>query len=44
TIERPLTRFIFKERETLLDYPMNDMELVFVELPKFRNHPARRRR
>ena len=40
TIERPLTRFIFKERDALLDYPMNDLELVFVELPKFRKAPG----
>ncbi|NJN68671.1 MAG: Rpn family recombination-promoting nuclease/putative transposase [Chloroflexaceae bacterium] len=39
TIERPLTRFVFKEREALLDYPLNDIELVFVELPKFRKSP-----
>jgi predicted transposase/invertase (TIGR01784 family) len=39
TVERPISRFVFKEREALLDYPMNDIELVFVELPKFHKRP-----
>ncbi|MBF0238481.1 MAG: Rpn family recombination-promoting nuclease/putative transposase [SAR324 cluster bacterium] len=30
-----LSRFILKEKEFLLDYPIHDLELVFVELPKF---------
>ncbi len=38
-LERPISRFKLKECETLLDYPMNDIELVFVELPKFSRSP-----
>jgi predicted transposase/invertase (TIGR01784 family) len=34
-IERPISHFVLKEREYLVDYPNNDLELVFVELPKF---------
>lgn len=30
-----LSRFSLREREFLLDYPQSDLELVFVELPKF---------
>lgn len=30
-----ISHFIFKERTRLSDYPDNQMELVFVELPKF---------
>ncbi len=30
-----LSRFVLKEKEFLLDYPQDDLELVFVELPKF---------
>jgi predicted transposase/invertase (TIGR01784 family) len=30
-----LSRFTLREREFLLDYPQDDLELVFVELPKF---------
>jgi predicted transposase/invertase (TIGR01784 family) len=30
-----LSRFTLKEKEFLLDYPQDDLELVFVELPKF---------
>jgi predicted transposase/invertase (TIGR01784 family) len=29
------TRFILKEKDFLFDYPLYDLELVFVELPKF---------
>jgi predicted transposase/invertase (TIGR01784 family) len=29
------TRFVLREKDFLLDYPANDIELVFVELPKF---------
>ncbi len=35
SIESLLTRFILKERKYLVDYPLYDLELVFVELPKF---------
>jgi predicted transposase/invertase (TIGR01784 family) len=34
-IPAPISRFVLKEKEYLLDYPINDLELVFVELPKF---------
>ena len=30
-----LSRFVLKEKDYLLDYPVDDLELVFVELPKF---------
>jgi predicted transposase/invertase (TIGR01784 family) len=30
-----ISRFILKEKEYLVDYPTSDLELVFVELPKF---------
>jgi predicted transposase/invertase (TIGR01784 family) len=30
------SRFIFKEKTHLFDYPYNQIELVFVELPKFK--------
>ena len=30
-----ISRFVFKEKEALFDYPNNELELVFVELPKF---------
>jgi predicted transposase/invertase (TIGR01784 family) len=31
-----ISRFVLKEKEFLLDYPSPDLELVFVELPKFK--------
>ena len=31
-----ISRFILKEKEYLIDYPIYDIELVFVELPKFK--------
>ena len=34
--DRPISRFILKEKTSLLDYPISDLELVFVELPKFK--------
>ena len=34
--DRPISRFILKEKTRLLDYPISDLELVFVELPKFK--------
>jgi len=34
-IESVITRFILKEKHHLIDYPVDDLELVFVELPKF---------
>ncbi|WP_293132590.1 Rpn family recombination-promoting nuclease/putative transposase [Microcoleus sp. bin38.metabat.b11b12b14.051] len=33
--EDVISHFVFKERTRLSDYPDNQMELVFVELPKF---------
>ncbi len=34
-IEPVITRFILKEKDYLIDYSVYDLELVFVELPKF---------
>ncbi|HBE18641.1 MAG TPA: transposase [Cyanobacteria bacterium UBA11149] len=34
-LEKPISRFILKERDFLIDYTIYDLELVFVELPKF---------
>jgi predicted transposase/invertase (TIGR01784 family) len=34
-LEAVLSRFILKEKQHLIDYPIDDLELVFVELPKF---------
>jgi predicted transposase/invertase (TIGR01784 family) len=34
--ERVISRFILKEKTQLTDYPVQDLELVFVELPKFK--------
>jgi predicted transposase/invertase (TIGR01784 family) len=31
-----ISRFVLKEKDYLVDYPICDLELVFVELPKFR--------
>ena len=33
--ESVMSRFILKEASTLVDYPVADLELVFIELPKF---------
>ena len=30
-----ISHFVFKEKNKLSDYPIDDLELVFVELPKF---------
>ncbi|MFN5855128.1 MAG: Rpn family recombination-promoting nuclease/putative transposase [Pseudanabaenaceae cyanobacterium] len=35
-IEQLISRFILKEKDFLIDYPIYDIELVFVELPKFK--------
>jgi predicted transposase/invertase (TIGR01784 family) len=32
----PISRFVLKEKNSLVDYPISDLELVFVELPKFK--------
>ncbi len=34
--ELPISRFVLKEKNSLVDYPISDLELVFVELPKFK--------
>ena len=34
--EQVISHFVFQEREDKLSYPDNDLELVFVELPKFK--------
>ena len=34
--DRPISRFVLKEKNSLVEYPMSDIELVFVELPKFK--------
>ena len=34
-IEKIITKFILKEKDYLVDYTIDDLELVFVELPKF---------
>lgn len=35
-IDRPISWFILKEKESSVEYPISDLELVFVELPKFK--------
>jgi predicted transposase/invertase (TIGR01784 family) len=35
TLNPVISSFILKEKTLLTDYPINDLELVFVELPKF---------
>ena len=35
SVDKLLTRFTLKDKSYLIDYPINDLELVFVELPKF---------
>ena len=34
-LNQVISNFILKEKRLLTDYPINDLELVFVELPKF---------
>ncbi len=34
-VEGYRSRFVLKEKDFLVDYPVQDLELVFVELPKF---------
>ncbi len=34
--DRAISRFVLKEKTSLVDYPISDLELVFVELPKFK--------
>lgn len=33
--DKIISHFVFKEREELFDYPNQELEMVFVELPKF---------
>ncbi|NEQ27736.1 MAG: Rpn family recombination-promoting nuclease/putative transposase, partial [Microcoleus sp. SIO2G3] len=33
--DKVISHFVFKEREELFDYPNQELEIVFVELPKF---------
>ncbi len=35
-IEQPISRFVLKEKEKSVEYPISDLELVFIELPKFK--------
>ena len=35
-IDRPISWFVLKEKESPVEYPISDLELVFVELPKFK--------
>lgn len=35
-IDRPISRFVLKEKESPVEYPISDLELVFIELPKFK--------
>jgi len=34
-LDAVMSRFILKEKDFLIDYPVHDLELVFLELPKF---------
>jgi predicted transposase/invertase (TIGR01784 family) len=34
--QRPISRFVLKEKQSSMEYPSSDLELVFVELPKFK--------
>jgi len=34
------SRFVLKEQDFLIDYPIYDIELIFVELPKFKKNLA----
>ncbi|MCA6590074.1 MAG: Rpn family recombination-promoting nuclease/putative transposase [Pseudanabaena sp. M109S1SP1A06QC] len=35
-LEKVMSRFVLKEKDYLIDYPIYDIELIFVELPKFK--------
>ncbi len=35
-IEQVLSKFVLEEKDFLIDYPIYDIELIFVELPKFK--------
>ena len=35
-IDRPISWFVLKEKESSVEYPIPDLELVLVELPKFK--------
>ena len=34
--DRPISKFVLKEKNSLVEYLISDIELVFVELPKFK--------
>ena len=34
-IDRPISQFVLKEKQSSVEYPASDLELVFIELPKF---------
>ncbi|MCA1992262.1 MAG: Rpn family recombination-promoting nuclease/putative transposase [Coleofasciculus sp. S288] len=38
-LDRVISRFVLKEKDYLVDYLIYDIELVFVELPKFSKEP-----
>jgi predicted transposase/invertase (TIGR01784 family) len=40
---RPINHFVLKERDTHFDYPLNQLELVFAELPRFTQQPEEAR-
>ena len=35
-LDHVISKFILKEKDFLIDYPVYDIELIFVELPKFK--------
>ena len=35
-LDKVLSKFVLKEKDYLIDYPIYDIELIFVELPKFK--------
>ena len=39
-LNQSISRFILKEKTYLTDYPIYDIELVFIELPKFQKELA----
>jgi len=40
---QPINHFVLKERDTHFDYPLNQLELVFAELPRFTQQPEEAR-
>jgi predicted transposase/invertase (TIGR01784 family) len=39
-LDKVLSKFVLKEKDYLIDYPIYDIELIFVELPKFKKQLA----